>query len=96
MDVKTSHTITIEGEAEEVERLEPILSDLTTVIAAVERRGPATKMSIVDPCRPELTEVMQENSERRLLSPGDTLHLLATHGVIDKKGEKFYPVSSDQ
>lgn len=89
MDIDTNYNLTIEGKPEDVENLEPLIEDLITLIEAVESEGPATKAPIVDSCRSELLEVVQENSEERIMPPSEMLDLLATYNIIAKNGEKF-------
>lgn len=89
MDIKTTHKILIEADPEDIEALEPVIKDIATLISAVENQGPATKTPIVDECRDELMQVMQEESDERIASPGDMLDILATYEVIEKHGEKF-------
>lgn len=95
MDVKTTHSLMIEGEPEDVEALKPMVQDIVTLLSAVEEQGPAKKRNIVDECRSELKDVMQENTEERIKSPGDLLDILATYGIIEKDGIQFRMKSVD-
>jgi hypothetical protein len=95
MDVKTTHNLMIEGESEDVEALKPMVQDIAILLSAVEEQGPAIKQDIVDGCRSELKEVMQENTEERIKPPGDLLDILATYGIIEKDGIQFQMKSVD-
>lgn len=90
MQANKNHNLTVTGDAEDIEDIEPVIQDILTIIETVEEAGPATKMPIIDRCRSELSPVMRENSDKRIHNPHEILDLLATYGVIRKEGEKFY------
>jgi hypothetical protein len=95
MDVKTTHSLMIEGEPEDVEALKPMVQDIVTLLSAVEEKEPATKGPIVDECRSELKEVMRGTNDERIKSARDMLDILATYGIIEKDDETFKMESAD-